>query len=81
MATITSREVVDAIIAGNGIYEGDPRVLKIVQYNNQFNGGLAYGLVYELDPPHLYNRYEESPTCHNPIVLWDYFDAALPVDS
>lgn len=74
MATINSREIVDKIIANDG-YDpddpNDPRVIKIVQYNNQFNGALAYGLVYEIDPINGYNRYEQGGACHNPVVLFE----------
>lgn len=71
MATINSREIVDEIISGNGQYADDEPVLKIVQYNNQFNGGLAYGLVYASDGPAGYHRYETSPACHNPVVIFE----------
>ena len=71
MATINSRRIVDDIIRGDGYYEGDPRVVKIVQYNNQFDGGLAYGLVYAADGKAAYNRYETAPACHNPVVIWE----------
>lgn len=74
MATINSRRVVDALIECDGFdseFPEDPRVLKIVQYNNQFDGALAYGLVYDIDPPGSYNRYEEGGACHNPTVLWE----------
>ena len=70
MATISSKHVVDEIIANDGHYEGDPRVIKIVEYNNQFNGDLAWGIVYEIDPPQARNRYEESAACHNARVIW-----------
>lgn len=68
MATVNSREIVDAIIAGDGHYEGDPRVVKIVQYNNQFDGGIAYGLVYESDGD--YMRYERGGAILNPKVIF-----------
>jgi len=68
MATVNSREIVDEIIAGNGHYEGDPQVIKIVKYQNMFNGGDAYGLVYETDGD--VNRYENSAACINPQVIW-----------
>jgi hypothetical protein len=70
MATVNSREVVDAIIEGDGYYPGDStKVVKIVQYNNMFNGGIAYGLVYEIDPD--YSVYENSENCHDPVVIFD----------
>jgi len=68
MATVNSREIVDEIIANNGEYEGDPIVVRIVQYNNQFNGDLAYGLIYEGED---LNRYHDSPACHNPTTIFE----------
>ena len=68
MATVNSREVVDQIIKGDGYYPGNrTRVIKIVQYNNQYNGGLAYGLIYQGEDP---TRYDNAPACHNPQTLW-----------
>lgn len=69
MATITDRATVDKIIEGNGIYPGDEDmpIVKIVEYNNMFNGGVAWGLVYKGDP--LF-QYEESPACLNTKVIW-----------
>jgi hypothetical protein len=68
MATINSRVIVDAIIAGDGHYQGDTRVIKIVQYNNQWDGALAYGLIYQGEDP---TRYDNAPACHNPLTLWE----------
>jgi len=73
MATVNSREIVDAIIAGDGWYPGDkeegaPRCLKIVQYNNQFNGGIAYGLIHEGQRLDMYHTAE---ACHNPVTVWE----------
>ena len=45
MATITSRKVVDDLIAGNGHYPGDPEpVLRIVEYSTR--EGLAWSILY-----------------------------------
>jgi hypothetical protein len=69
MATVNDREIVDLIIRGNGFYpEDDIRVVRIVQYNNQFNGKVAYGLIYEGED---INRYF-VPQCHNAHSIWDY---------
>ena len=73
MATITQKHIVEAIIAGNGEYgsdeEGwDPLVVKIVQYNNQFDGKLAWGLIYEHED---LNRYHNSGACLNPTTIWE----------
>lgn len=73
MATVNSLQVVQAIIDGDGWYPGDKeeggmRVVKIVQYNNQFNGGLAYGLIFRgMDRM----SYHNAPACHNPVTLWE----------
>jgi len=69
MATINSRETVDEIIRGNGLYPGDDiRVVRIVQYNNIFDGGIAYGLIYAGED---LRRYHTGATV-NPKVIWDY---------
>ena len=67
MASVNSREQVDEIIAANG-RDG---VVKIVQYNNMFDGGLTYGLVFKTDGKRGYNRYEESLACGNAKILWE----------
>jgi hypothetical protein len=74
MATINQREVVDEIIAGNGRYgdeeDGyDPLCIRIVQYNNMFDGKIAYGLTYEHEDP---NRYLTAPACLNPVIIWSH---------
>lgn len=71
MSTINSREVVDTIIAGNGIYPGDESmpVLKIVKYQNAFNGADAYGLIYKGDP---LTQYDPSPFILDPEVIWEH---------
>lgn len=72
MASITQKHIVDEIIAGNGIYEDDSPVVRIVEYTDNW-GGTNWGLVYQLDldaglP---INRYEVSPNCHNPKVIFE----------
>ena len=69
MATVNSKAIVDEIIAGNGIYPGDEHmpVVRIVQYNNQFDGGIAYGLIYKGED---LNRYFGG-ACHNSKVIWE----------
>lgn len=78
MATVNSREIVDEIIAANGLYGNeedgyDPQVIKIVQYNNMFNGGIAYGLIYEHEDP---NRYHNADACDNPQTIWEHSSLA-----
>ena len=67
MASIDNKELVDEIIAANG----KDGCIKIVQYNNMFDGRLAYGLVFKQDGKGGYNRYEESAACINPQVIWE----------
>jgi len=67
MATITSKEIVDDIIAADGRYMGDPQVVKVVEYSNMFNGGQAWGIIYEGEDP---MRYHNAPACHNPQTIW-----------
>ena len=67
MATINSRKLVDELIAKNGRYSGDAQVVKIVQYNNMFDGGLAYGLIYKGEP---LNRYDNCAGS-NQKCIWE----------
>jgi hypothetical protein len=67
MATISDPVVVDEIIAANG--EGDEiLIVRIVQYNNQFDGKIAYGLIYEGEDP---LRYHKALSCKNPKTIWN----------
>ena len=68
MATLTMPDVVNEIISGNGRYEGDPQVVKIVEYKNDFTGAKAWGVVYHGDGNPM--RYEMSASCHDPKVIW-----------
>ena len=44
MATVSHKNIVDEIIAGDGWYPGDhTRVVRIVEYNNQWNGRPCLG--------------------------------------
>lgn len=67
MATIDSKKAVDKLIANNGYYEDDERVIKIVQYENNW-GGISYGLIYQSES---LDRYNPSPFIHNPKVLFE----------
>jgi hypothetical protein len=67
MATV-GKELAELIIANNGEYGGDPPVVKVVRYKNQFNGDLAYGLIYEGEDP---MRYHNSPACHDPQTIFE----------
>lgn len=67
--TTVSKAIADKIIEGDGYYPGDRiKVVRIVKYQNQFNGADAYGLVYE---GRNLAMYHESPACHNPEIYWE----------
>lgn len=69
MPTI-SKQIADDLIAGNGMYPGDHvRVIKIVKYQNVFNGTDAYGAIYEGQSPDL---YAETEYVRNPVLYWEY---------
>ena len=74
MATVNSKAVVDNIIEHNGRFfdggkdSGDETVVKIVQYENMFDGGTAYGLIYEGED---LQRYHNSGACHNPQTIFE----------
>ena len=61
MSTV-NKAIAELIIANNGYYLDDPRVVKIVTYNNQFNNELSYAILYERDDQ---MKYENSPACSN----------------
>lgn len=65
MATV-SKEIADDIIAGK--YDDDTPAIRIVKYQNQFNGEDSYGVIYQGEDP---LRYHRSPACRNPSVYWD----------
>jgi hypothetical protein len=50
MSSIQSRSVIDKLIAGNGKYPGDSViVVEILEYENIFDGGTTYKLIYSKD--------------------------------
>jgi len=67
MATITQEHIVKEIMDNNGYYEGDPQVVKIVQYENIFDGKRAWGLIYKGEDP---MRYHTGATI-NPTTIWE----------
>lgn len=75
MATITTRAIIDGIIAAGGRqYEDEPPVIRIVEYTSQ-SGETVYGVVWEGDrDPHRYDR--ETAYIHNPRVIFsaEWFD-------
>jgi len=67
MSTISSKKMVDQIIADDGHYPGDPRVIKIVEYTNAW-GGTCYGLIYYEAG---LNNYAPSQYVKNPKTIWE----------
>ena len=66
MSTI-SREIAEQIAADDGYFMDDPRVLKVVKYENAW-GGESWAIVYPHQNPMM---YEESHACKNVTVLWE----------
>ena len=66
MATVT-KDLADLLADNDGYYADDPRVVKIIEYENGFDGRKAYGLLYPRDHP---DRYAESEYVRNPRVYW-----------
>lgn len=70
MPTINSKALARQLARQDGIYHGDSiRCVKIVEYENCFNGGIAYGLIYAGTP---LDAYSESPYVRNPRTFWEY---------
>lgn len=77
MATIDSQDIIDVLLANDGIYPGDgieppdPPVVRIVQYTNGF-GDRTHGIVYEREAKlGMLHRYEqESEFISDPVVIF-----------
>lgn len=74
--TVDSQDVIDAMIAGNGVYPGDENlpvgpVVRIVQYTNEW-GARTHGVVYEAEArAGRLHRYEQvSKAISDPVVVW-----------
>lgn len=68
MATI-SEKLAREIIEKGGYYADDPRVARVVEYDNAF-GGHSYAIEYEWER----GKYTASHFIRNPTVLWDAKD-------
>lgn len=64
MGTI-SKKIADDIIAGK--YPED-QCVKIVTYNNMFDGDLTYAAVFAHENP---RKYEQSAACSNVKTYWE----------
>ena len=68
MATV-DKKLADQIKDANGYYSDDPRVQRIVEYDNAW-GGVGYGLEY----PGYSGKYSPSEFVRNPRVYWQADD-------
>lgn len=66
----TNKQIADIVVANNGLYPGDRvQIVEIIKYNNMFDGGEAYKLVYEGVSR---EAILESPAIINPTTYWKY---------
>jgi hypothetical protein len=74
VATVSSKDVVDDLIAGNGVYPGDPEdnpVVRIVRYTDQADRQV-YGVVYASDAQlGLLHQYETTGNARDPDVIFE----------
>lgn len=66
MATV-SKDLADKIAANDGYYSDDPRVLRIIEYENAFDSRKAYGIEYEGQV----GKYRPSDFVINPKTYWE----------
>ncbi len=64
MPSVNSKELVDEIIASNGVYQDDPPVQSIVEYTNAW-GRPCYGLNYSSR-----DDYTETEFVRNPKIIF-----------
>ena len=72
MASINSRETVDKIIAANGKLPGETQVTHIWQYQNMFDGGTTFGIVWKGED---WRRYENCAGSGQKLI-WTWPDFA-----
>ena len=70
MATIDSKDIIDAIIAAGGKqYSDEPAVSRIVEYTNA-NGRRTWGVTWENErDQHRYDRVTEY--VRDPVIIFD----------
>lgn len=66
MATIDSREMIDKLIANDGYYEDDPRVLAIHSYMNNWGARTYHVAWQQAEIDSLYS----SPFCTDIKLIW-----------
>lgn len=69
MATV-NKKLADELVTNDGYYSDDPRVMRIVEYENCFDGGLSYGIEYNGQV----GKYSPSQYVINPRVYWEAKD-------
>jgi hypothetical protein len=82
MATIDSQEIIDALLAGDGIYPGDEAiVVRIVAFTNG-SGDRTHGIVYASEAAQglLYRYEEENRYVHDPVVIFQRYELAICED-
>lgn len=68
MPTVNSKDLVDRIVAADGYYMDDSRVLRITEYTT-VDGATAYGLEYANQVDR--HMYRPSQYVNNPRVYWE----------
>ena len=69
MATITSKHIVDDLIANNGWYPEDPQVYAIVEYTSA-SGEKVWGITWPHDPNRTRYMAHQPPYVNHPKILW-----------
>jgi hypothetical protein len=66
MATVTSRAVIEEMIANDGTFPGDPKAFAIYEFRSSMTGEVAWAVFY--DPEHI--DIADSPYVADYAVLW-----------
>lgn len=68
MSSVT-KNIADKIIAQNGRYSTDPLCIAVIEYENIFDGGLTYKLVYQKDRCTA-EQMQERIACRSSRIYW-----------
>lgn len=68
MPSINSKEIIDSIIAADGYYCDDPRVIAIHKYTNQW-GGTTYHIAYSQRD--IKRLFDIDSRAINPELIWE----------
>ena len=66
MVATIGKHIADQIRDNDGYYNDDPRVVRIIEYDNAW-GDVGYGIEYA----HQLGKYAASEYVHNPRVYWE----------